>query len=65
MTKSNGNLPHVTVIGSGVGGLCMAMQLHNAGLTNFEIVEKAGDIGGTWRDNTYPGCACDVPSHFY
>ena len=65
MTKSNENLPHVTVIGSGVGGLCMAMQLHNAGLSNFEIVEKAGDIGGTWRDNTYPGCACDVPSHFY
>ncbi len=65
MSKSKVNLPHVTVIGSGVGGLCMAMQLENAGLTNFEIVEKADDIGGTWRDNTYPGCACDVPSHFY
>ena len=57
--------PHVTIIGSGVGGICMAMQLERAGITTYEIVEKAGDIGGTWRDNTYPGCACDVPSHFY
>ncbi len=57
--------PHVTIIGSGVGGLCMAIQLKRAGFNNFEIVEKADNIGGTWRDNTYPGCACDVPSHFY
>jgi len=65
MSKSNSNQPHVTIIGSGVGGLCMAMRLQNAGHENFEIVEKADEIGGTWRDNTYPGCACDVPSHFY
>ena len=65
MSKSNSNKPHVTIIGSGVGGLCMAMRLQNEGHENFEIVEKADEIGGTWRDNTYPGCACDVPSHFY
>jgi cation diffusion facilitator CzcD-associated flavoprotein CzcO len=65
MTQNASNEPHVTIIGSGVGGLCMAMRLIHAGHTNFEIVEKADDIGGTWRDNTYPGCACDVPSHFY
>ena len=59
------NSPHVTIIGSGVGGMCMAMQLMNNGSNNFTILEKADDIGGTWRDNEYPGCACDVPSHFY
>jgi len=57
--------PQVTIIGSGVGGLCMAMQLLRYGFHNFQIIEKADDIGGTWRDNSYPGCACDVPSHFY
>lgn len=57
--------PHVTIIGSGVGGICIAMQLERAGIKSYELVEKAHDIGGTWRDNTYPGCACDVPSHFY
>lgn len=57
--------PHVTIIGSGVGGICMAMQLRRNGFDNFQIIEKADDIGGTWRDNSYPGCACDVPSHFY
>ena len=57
--------PHVTIIGSGVGGMCMAMQLMRHGSNNFTILEKADDIGGTWRDNEYPGCACDVPSHFY
>lgn len=57
--------PHITIIGSGIGGLCMAIQLRRANINNFEIIEKAADIGGTWRDNTYPGCACDVPSHLY
>ena len=61
----NTQTPHVTIIGSGVGGICMAMQLERAGIKSYELVEKAHDIGGTWRDNTYPGCACDVPSHFY
>ncbi|MBT7641630.1 MAG: NAD(P)/FAD-dependent oxidoreductase [Rhodobiaceae bacterium] len=59
------NEPHVTIIGSGVGGIGMAMQLIRHGRNHFTILEKADDIGGTWRDNDYPGCACDVPSHFY
>ena len=63
MSKQND--PHITIIGSGVGGMCMAMQLMRHGKNNFTILEKADDIGGTWRDNEYPGCACDVPSHFY
>lgn len=55
----------VAVIGAGFSGLCMAIQLKKAGWTNFRVFEKAGDLGGTWRDNIYPGCACDVPSHLY
>ncbi|MGH9039381.1 MAG: flavin-containing monooxygenase [Acidimicrobiia bacterium] len=54
----------VVIIGSGFAGLGMAIRLREAG---FEVVvlERAGDVGGTWRDNTYPGAACDVPSHLY
>ena len=59
------NQPYVTIIGAGVGGLCMAMKLKKAGFHNFVILEKRAGPGGTWRDNTYPGCACDVPSMFY
>lgn len=53
------------IIGSGFSGLGMAIQLKQAGRHSFIVLEKADDIGGTWRDNTYPGCACDVPSHMY
>jgi cation diffusion facilitator CzcD-associated flavoprotein CzcO len=53
------------VVGAGYGGICMAVKLQKAGITDFVIVEKADAIGGTWRDNTYPGCACDVQSHLY
>ncbi|WP_394837325.1 NAD(P)/FAD-dependent oxidoreductase [Pendulispora rubella] len=58
---------HVTVaiIGTGFSGLCMAIKLKEAGIDDFVLLERAGAIGGTWRDNTYPGCACDVPSHLY
>ncbi|MGB3895606.1 MAG: NAD(P)/FAD-dependent oxidoreductase [Mycolicibacter sinensis] len=52
------------IIGTGFSGLGMAIALQKQGV-DFLILEKAGDIGGTWRDNTYPGCACDVPSHLY
>ncbi|MGC5013177.1 flavin-containing monooxygenase [Streptosporangium sp. DT93] len=57
--------PGITIIGSGFAGLGMAIKLKEAGYHDFVILEKAGELGGTWRDNTYPGCACDVPSHMY
>jgi cation diffusion facilitator CzcD-associated flavoprotein CzcO len=57
--------PSILVIGSGFAGLCLAMQLKRAGIHSFTILEKEGDIGGTWRDNVYPGAACDVPSFLY
>ena len=52
------------IIGTGFSGLGMAIALQQQGV-DFVILEKADDIGGTWRDNSYPGCACDVPSHLY
>jgi cation diffusion facilitator CzcD-associated flavoprotein CzcO len=52
-------------VGSGFSGLCAAIKLKQAGIHDFVILEKASDVGGTWRDNTYPGCACDVPSVLY
>lgn len=55
----------IAIIGAGFSGLGMAIKLKEAGIESFTIFEKADDIGGTWRDNTYPGCACDVPSHLY
>lgn len=53
------------IIGAGFGGIGLAIRLDKAGIGNFLIIEKAGDVGGTWRDNSYPGAACDVPSHLY
>jgi cation diffusion facilitator CzcD-associated flavoprotein CzcO len=55
----------VAVIGSGFGGLGAGIKLLEAGIRDFVILERAASVGGTWRDNTYPGCACDVPSHLY
>ncbi|MFJ8310563.1 MULTISPECIES: flavin-containing monooxygenase [unclassified Streptomyces] len=55
----------VAVIGSGFGGLGAAVRLRREGITDFVVLERAGSVGGTWRDNSYPGCACDVPSHLY
>jgi cation diffusion facilitator CzcD-associated flavoprotein CzcO len=52
------------IIGTGFSGLGMAISLQQQGV-DFVILEKAGDVGGTWRDNSYPGCACDIPSHLY
>jgi cation diffusion facilitator CzcD-associated flavoprotein CzcO len=57
--------PRVAILGAGFGGICMAIQLKKAGFHDFTLYEKAGAIGGTWRDNTYPGAACDVRSHLY
>jgi len=55
----------VAIIGTGFSGLCMAIKLLEAGIKSFVLLEKKDKIGGTWRDNTYPGCACDVQSHLY
>jgi cation diffusion facilitator CzcD-associated flavoprotein CzcO len=58
-------MPSVIVIGAGMSGICMAVKLKRAGITDVTVLEKAADVGGTWRDNTYPGLRCDVPSAFY
>ena len=55
----------IGIMGAGFAGICMGIRLKQAGIHDFVIVEKAHDVGGTWRDNTYPGAACDVPSHLY
>jgi cation diffusion facilitator CzcD-associated flavoprotein CzcO len=55
----------VLIIGTGFAGLGMAVRLKQAGHDDFAVLERAGEVGGTWRDNTYPGAACDVPSHLY
>ena len=55
----------VAIVGAGFSGLCMGIKLREAGIDSFVILEKADEVGGTWRENTYPGCACDVQSHLY
>ncbi|SPA25877.1 Cyclohexanone monooxygenase, Flavin-containing monooxygenase (FMO) [Cupriavidus taiwanensis] len=55
----------IAIIGSGFAGLGMAIRLRERGERDFLVFEKAGSVGGTWRDNHYPGCACDVQSHLY
>src|SRR3954454_8478777 len=70
-SSSNGSvqsLPeHVrfAIAGSGFAGIGCGIRLKQAGIQDFVILERASDLGGTWRDNTYPGCRCDVPSHLY
>src|SRR6478736_2904961 len=60
-------VPHhrVIVVGTGFSGLGMAIRLAQRGEEDYVVLEKAEDVGGTWRDNRYPGCACDVPSRLY
>ncbi len=55
----------VVIIGAGFGGIGMAIRLKQAGIEDFVILDRAEDLGGTWRDNTYPGLSCDVPSLLY
>ena len=55
----------VLIIGAGFGGISAAIELQRHGITDVTLLEKAPDYGGTWFHNTYPGCACDVPSHLY
>jgi len=67
-TNAAGSAPTAVehlIIGSGFGGMCAAIRLQQAGKDDFVILERAGSVGGTWRDNHYPGCACDVTSVLY
>lgn len=67
LTTGGPSEPHVRVaiVGTGFAGLGMAIRLFQAGERDVVLLERADDLGGTWRDNTYPGCQCDVPSHLY
>jgi len=55
----------VLIVGAGFSGICMGIKLLEAGMKKFLIIEKSDDLGGTWYENRYPGCACDVPAHLY
>lgn len=55
----------VVIVGTGFSGIGAAIKLKEAGIRDFALLDKAHSIAGTWRENTYPGCACDVPSHMY
>ncbi|KAL8278353.1 hypothetical protein RQP46_009245 [Phenoliferia psychrophenolica] len=55
----------VAIIGGGISGMVLAIELKKIGLSSYTIYERMTDVGGTWRDNYYPGCACDVPVHWY
>lgn len=57
--------PKIAIIGTGFGGLGIAIYLQKAGISDFSLYERASSIGGVWRDNRYPGAACDIPSHLY
>lgn len=57
--------PTFAILGAGFAGMGMAIRLRQEGIDNFTIYEKADEVGGTWRENVYPGVACDVPSHLY
>ena len=59
------NEVEVAIVGAGLGGLCAAIRLQTQGVTSLVVLERSHEVGGTWRDNIYPGCACDVPSHLY
>ncbi|MBA0127768.1 NAD(P)/FAD-dependent oxidoreductase [Haloechinothrix sp. YIM 98757] len=69
MTETSaGHLPEqvrIAIVGSGFSGLGMAIRLKQAGIHDFVVLERRESVGGTWNDNTYPNCGCDVPSHLY
>jgi len=63
--KQSAHIFDTLIIGAGISGIAAAIKLNKAGYHNFKIIEKASRVGGTWRENTYPGCGCDVPSALY
>ncbi|TGL18815.1 NAD(P)/FAD-dependent oxidoreductase [Leptospira yanagawae] len=65
MTKQTVRDPKVVIIGAGMTGILLAIELERMGVKDITILEKKNDLGGTWRENTYPGVACDIPAHMY
>ena len=65
MSISTEERHEVVIVGAGFAGLGMGISLRRRGIRDFVVLERASSVGGTWRDNTYPGCRCDVPSHLY
>ena len=65
MLKKGLRNPSVIIIGAGMSGILMTIKLREAGITDITILEKKSNIGGTWRENSYPGVACDIPAHMY
>ena len=63
--KPNEASPRIVIIGAGMAGILTAIKLREAGYHDFVVYEKSNRVGGTWRENTYPGIACDVPAHLY
>lgn len=61
----DGPAPRVIILGAGMSGLCAAIRLRGIGVRDITILERSDGVGGTWRDNHYPGSGCDVPSHLY
>lgn len=64
-TTTTATVLDTVIVGAGISGIAAAITLQKAGYTHFKVIEKADRVGGTWRDNTYPGCGCDVPSSLY
>ncbi|MEH6584449.1 MAG: NAD(P)/FAD-dependent oxidoreductase [Halioglobus sp.] len=65
MTAKTNRNPSVVIIGAGMTGILLTIKLREAGITDLTILEKTDRLGGTWRENTYPGVACDIPAHMY
>ncbi len=65
MTQAKTNTPTVLILGAGMSGILAGVKLKEEGIDTFEILEMGASVGGTWRDNTYPGLSCDVPAHSY
>jgi cation diffusion facilitator CzcD-associated flavoprotein CzcO len=65
LNRTGVNEFRVAIVGTGFAGLGTAIRLRQQGIDDFVVLERADEVGGTWRDNSYPGCTCDVPSHLY
>lgn len=64
-TAPEAGVLEVAVVGAGIAGLGLGIRMKRSGQDDFVILERADDVGGTWRDNVYPGAACDIPSRLY